>query len=120
MLERHGFSIKNGEQIETWSRMLSPFMENFERDRNLLDLPVMSNSRETVAIRQHEFGVERISQVPMGKMDTHRRWHDLNRCERNLLNRAKMSELDANWKVLSWNIGDLEIPESCYCHKEIF
>lgn len=53
--------------------MLPPIMENYEGDRGSLDLPVMSSSREAVAIRQHEFGVERISEVPMGKIDTHRR-----------------------------------------------
>lgn len=100
--------------------MLSPFMKNYEGHKGSLNLPVMSSSREAVAVRQHEFGVERISEVPMGKMDTHRRWHGLNNLERNLLDRARVSELDAKGKVLNWNIVELEAPESCYCQKEIF
>lgn len=61
-------------------------MENYGGDRDSLDLPVISSSREALALRQHEFGVERVSEVPVGKMDTHKGWHGLNHCERNLLN----------------------------------
>lgn len=69
----------------------------------------MESGREAVAIRQHAFGVERMSEFPWAKQmltEAGMAWTTLK------LHWARMSDLDAKEKVLYWNVVDLEIPES--------
>lgn len=47
-------------------------MKNYESSRGSLELPVISRDREKGARTQYAFGVERMSEIPMGKMDAHR------------------------------------------------
>lgn len=48
-------------------------MENSEGSSSSFEFPAMSSGREAVAIGQHAFAVERMNEVPVGKMDAYRR-----------------------------------------------
>lgn len=48
-------------------------MENSEGSSYSFEFPVMSSGREMVAIGQHAFVVEKMNEIPVGKMDAYRR-----------------------------------------------